>query len=107
MVALISGGNIDVLTISALVSRGLTHLGRDFEFSVDLVDRPGKLLQVAKLLADHKANVIKLVHNQFESVERIKNVRLTITVETNGFDHIEKIKKALKAEGYNVKTDKE
>jgi len=107
VVALISGGNIDVLTISALVSRGLTHLGRDFEFSVDLVDRPGKLLQVAKLLADHKANVIKLVHNQFESVERIKNVRLTITVETNGFDHIEKIKKALKAEGYNVKTDKE
>ncbi|MDH4358788.1 MAG: threonine ammonia-lyase [Candidatus Berkelbacteria bacterium] len=106
VVALISGGNIDVLTISALVSRGLIHLGRVFEFSVDLVDRPGELVHVAKILAENKANVIKIVHNQFESVERIKSVRLTITVETNGFEHIKKIKDALKAGGYSVENHK-
>lgn len=106
VVALISGGNVDVLTISALVSRGLIYLGRIFEFSVDLIDRPGELLHVAKILADEKANVIKLVHNQFESVERIKTVRLTITVETEGREHIERIKKALKKEGYEIKNNR-
>jgi len=105
VVALISGGNIDVLTISALVSRGLIHLGRVFELSVDLIDRPGELVHVAKILAENKGNVIKIVHNQFESVERIKSVRLTITVETDGFDHIKKIKDALKKGGYEIKSN--
>jgi len=101
VVAVISGGNIDVMTISALVSRGLIRLGRVFKFSVDLINKPGELLAIAKILSNEKANVIKIDHDQFETVERIKSVRLTITVETEGLGHVKKIKEALKKEGYN------
>lgn len=103
IVSLISGGNIDVVTISALVNRGLVYLGRVFEFSIDLVDKTGELLHVAQILTENSANVIKIDHNQFESVERIKSVRITVTVETDGHEHIEKVKKALKKGGYDVK----
>ncbi len=104
VVCLITGGNIDVLTISALVSRGLKKLGRVFEFYIDLTDKPGELLKIAEILAKLKANVIKINHDQFNSIERINNVRITFTVETNGHDHIKIIRKFLRAKGYIVKS---
>lgn len=102
VVAILSGGNIDVVTMSALIERGLVRMGRVFEFSVDLPDRPGQLLTVARILAAQHANVIQIEHNQFESLERFTQVRLTITVETSGHDHIQQIKQALKREHYDI-----
>ncbi|WPC39328.1 threonine ammonia-lyase [Clostridium sp. JS66] len=102
VVSLISGGNIDVVTIAALLNHGLFSRGRIFCFSVKLQDTPGQLLKISKILSDKGANVIKLDHNQFKAIDRLKHVALEVTVETNGHDHIEEIVKALNEEGYNV-----
>jgi threonine dehydratase len=102
VVSLISGGNIDVVTIAALLNHGLFSRGRIFCFSVKLQDTPGQLLKISKILSDKGANVIKLDHNQFKAIDRLKHVALEVTVETNGHEHIEEIVKALNQEGYNV-----
>lgn len=102
VVCLISGGNIDVVTMAALLNNGLVSRGRMFCFSVKLQDTPGQLLEIAKILSEQGANVIKLDHNQFKAIDRLKHVVLEVTVETNGNEHIEKIVKALNKSGYNV-----
>ena len=102
VVSLISGGNIDVVTIASLLNNGLFSRGRIFCFSVKLKDTPGQLLKISRILADKGANVIKLDHNQFKAVDRLKHVVLEVTVETNGYEHIEAIVKALNDEGYDV-----
>lgn len=99
-VAVLSGGNIDVVTMAALIERGLIKMGRVFEFSVDLPDRPGQLLNVARVLANCNANVIQIEHNQFQNIERFTQVRLTVKVETAGHAHIAEVTAALAAEGY-------
>ncbi len=103
VVCVVSGGNIDVVTVSAMINKGLTRRGRIFCFSVDLPDTPGQLLNIAQLLSDHKANVIKLDHNQFMNFDRFSHVQLQVTVETNGHDHIRDIVTGLNAIGYTVK----
>jgi threonine dehydratase len=102
VVSLISGGNIDIITLSTLINRGLLARGRIFCFSVKLQDRPGELLKISEVLAHLGANVIKLDHNQFKAIDRLKHVLLEITVETNGHDHIEEITSALNKMGYNL-----
>ncbi|WP_333860364.1 threonine ammonia-lyase [Clostridium sp.] len=102
VVCLISGGNIDVVTMSALLNHGLVSRGRIFCFSVKLKDTPGQLLQISKILAEKSANIIKLDHNQFKAIDRLKHVALEVTVETNGHDHIEEIIKSLNEHGYNI-----
>ncbi len=102
VVSLVSGGNIDVITISEMLTRGLISRGRLFSFSVELHHKPGQLLIISKILADLKANVIKLDHDQFHNPSRFKSVRLAVTVETNGNSHVEKIVKALRDAGYTL-----
>lgn len=102
VVSIISGGNIDVVTISELLNRGLLFKGRMFCFSVKLKDKPGELVRVASILSDCNANVIKLEHNQFKAIDRLKQVMLEITVETNGHNHINEIIAALNKNGYNI-----
>ena len=102
VVSLISGGNIDIITLSTLLNRGLLARGRIFCFSLKLQDRPGELLRISEVLANLGANVIKLDHNQFKAIDRLKHVMLEITVETNGHDHIEEITEALNKLGYNL-----
>lgn len=102
VVAVLSGGNIDVVTMSSLIERGLLKMGRVFEFSVDLPDRPGQLLAIARILAEQNANVIQIEHNQFASMERFTQVRLSVKVETNGHNHINKIIKAIEDENYII-----
>lgn len=102
VVCVISGGNIDVVTISEIINRGLLFKGRMFCFSVKLKDTPGELLRIAKILADCSANVIKLEHNQFKAIDRLKQVLLEITVETNGHNHINEIIAALNKCGYSI-----
>lgn len=102
IVCLVSGGNIDVVTISEMINRGLISRGRLFCFSVELHDTPGELLKISTILAKHNANVIKLDHNQFKTLDRFMHVQLEITLETNGHGHVTEIKKALYDEGYHV-----
>lgn len=98
----VSGGNIDVLTISSLIDKGLISRGRIFGFTVNLVDRPGELLKIADILARMNANVIKLGHNQFKNSDRFLDVQLEVTVETNGHEHIAEIIAELNREGYAI-----
>ena len=102
IVCVVSGGNIDVLTISAMINRGLFSRGRIFSFSVDLPDRPGELLKISQILARLNANIIKLDHNQFKTFHRFMDVQLEVTVETNGHKHIRKITAELEKAGYTV-----
>mgnify|MGYP000862279237 FL=1 len=102
VVCVISGGNIDISTISAIINRALVSRGRQFCFTVNLPDKPGELLNVAKILADLKANVIKLEHNQSKVMDRFKLVQLEITVETNGHDHVRQIQTELKRHGFEI-----
>ncbi|AOT73145.1 threonine ammonia-lyase [Geosporobacter ferrireducens] len=102
VVCVVSGGNIDVLTISSLINRGLVSRGRIFCFSVDLPDKPGELLRISEILAKLNANVIKLNHNQFKSLDRLMDVQLEVTVETNGHKHIEQIIHEMSQMGYEI-----
>ena len=102
VVAIVSGGNIDISTIAALIDKALIDRGRVFCFGVMLPDKPGQLLAVAKILADTHANVTKLEHNQSGVTDSFKKVQLEVTCETHGEDHIRTIIAALEKEGYDV-----
>ena len=103
IVCLISGGNIDVVTISSIINQGLITRGRIMCFTVDLPDKPGQLLKVASLLADCGANVIGLEHNQFKATDRYSNkVQLEVTAETNGQQHINQITEILEDNGFLI-----
>lgn len=102
IVSLLSGGNIDVLTISSLINKGLVSRGRIYCFSVDLPDTPGQLLQISQILSDNKANVVKLDHNQFRTTDRFHHVNLQVTIETNGHEHLKVILDALDKSGFHV-----
>lgn len=101
VVSVLSGGNMDVITISSIVQHGLIERGRVFSVSVQLPDRPGELVNVANVVAKEKGNVIRLDHNQFVSINRNSAVELVITMEAYGHEHKEQIVKALKKHGYN------
>ena len=101
--AIVSGGNIDISTISALIDKALIARGRVFCFSVQLPDKPGQLLAISQILADLNANVIKLDHNQAKVTDSFKKVVLEVTVETNGIEHIQQITHSLHEHGFKVK----
>ena len=100
--AIVSGGNIDISTISTLIDKALIARGRIFCFAVMLPDKPGQLLNVSQILTDENANVIKLEHDQARVTDSFKKVVLEVTVETNNQDHINRIIKALNDHGYDV-----
>ncbi|MBE5950311.1 MAG: threonine ammonia-lyase [Lachnospiraceae bacterium] len=104
VVAVLSGGNMDVITVSSVVQHGLIQRGRVFTVSVLLPDKPGELLNVAKIIADNQGNVIRLDHNQFVSINRNSAVELTITMEAFGHEHKDKIIGALRNAGYEPKS---
>ena len=103
VVSILSGGNMDIITLSSVVQHGLIQRGRIFTISVQLPDRPGELVNVASVIADANGNVIKLEHNQFISLNRNAAVELTITMEAYGLEHKKKIVEALISAGYNPK----
>lgn len=102
IVSILSGGNMDVITISSLVQHGLINRGRIFTFSVLLPDRPGELLRIASIVAKEQGNIIKLEHNQFVSINRNAAVELQVTLEAFGHEHKNKIILALEKSGYNA-----
>ena len=99
----ISGGNIDVVTISSIINSALVSQGRLMCLAVELQDKPGELVKVASILADANANVIQLEHNQFKAKDKLHNVVLEVTAETNGLDHIAEIKAAFAEAGYPIR----
>lgn len=101
IVSILSGGNMDIITVSSVVQNGLIQRDRIFTFSVQLPDKPGELVNVAAVIAKLQGNVIKLEHNQFVSINRNSAVELTITLEAFGHEHKEKILKGLKDAGYD------
>ena len=103
IVSILSGGNMDIITLSSVVQLGLIQRGRVFTVSVLLPDRPGELVNVASIIAHAQGNVIRLEHNQFVSINRNTAVELTITMETFGEEHKNQIVQALVDHGYNPK----
>ena len=103
VVSILSGGNMDVITMSSVVQHGLIQRDRIFTVSVLLPDKPGELAKVSSLLAEEKGNVIKLEHNQFISINRNAAVELRITLEAEGTEHKNRIVQALNDEGYRPK----
>ena len=104
VVAILSGGNMDVITMSSIVQHGLIQRDRIFSVSVLLPDKPGELVRVADTIAKAQGNVIKLEHNQFVSTNRNAAVELRITLESFGTDHKREILKALEDNGYKPKS---
>ena len=100
VVSVLSGGNMDVLTMATVVQNGLMQRDRIFTVSVMLPDKPGQLAAVSSLIAKEQGNVIKLEHNVFANVNRTAGVELTITLESFGTEHKDQIIKALETAGY-------
>lgn len=99
IVSILSGGNMDVITMSSVVQQGLVQRSRIFTVSVLLPDRPGELVRVASIIAEANGNVIKLEHNQFVSINRKATVELRITIEAFGHEHKEEIVAKLEKAG--------
>ena len=103
VVPIISGGNMDVITMSSVVQHGLIQRDRIFTVSVLLPDTPGQLVHVASVIAEANGNVIKLEHNQFVSINRNAAVELRITIEAFGTEHKDEIVQKLADEGFRPK----
>lgn len=103
IVSILSGGNMDIITMSSVVQQELIFRDRIFTVSVLLPDKPGELTKVSEVIAALNGNVIKLEHNQFVSINRNAAVELRITLETFGTDHKKQIIKALEDKGYQPK----
>ncbi len=102
VVAIVSGGNIDISTLSGLIDKALIARGRIFSFAVQLPDKPGELLNIARILSEENANVVKLDHNQALVTNSFKKVLLGVTIETNNHEHIDRVVKSLHAHGYEI-----
>ncbi|MBE5876616.1 MAG: threonine ammonia-lyase [Lachnospiraceae bacterium] len=100
IVSILSGGNMDIITMSSVVQQGLIFRDRIFTVSVLLPDKPGELSKVSDVIAQQNGNVIKLEHNQFVSINRNAAVELRITLETFGTEHKNQIIDALEKSGY-------
>ena len=103
IVSILSGGNMDVITMSSIVQHGLIQRDRVFTVSVLLPDKPGELAKISALLAEEHGNIIKLEHNQFISINRNAAVELRITMEAFGTEHKNQIVSALTSAGYRPK----
>ncbi len=101
VVAIVSGGNIDVNLVARVIERGLVKDGRLVRVSVALQDKPGQLAKVSAIIANHRANVIE-VHHTRAFAYRFGDTTLQLTLETRGPDHVEEILRALRERGYQV-----
>ncbi len=100
VVSIISGGNMDIITMSSTLQHGLIQRGRIFTVSVLLPDKPGELVRVAQSIADMQGNIVKLEHNQFVNINRNAAVELRVTIETFGHDHKKEILNRLEVDGF-------
>ena len=101
VVAVVSGGNIDVTSLSRVIERGLMKSGRIATLMIELADMPGRLKDVSRIIADCGGNITE-VHHERGNTENIKDCFLRVDLETRNYDHVEQIEQALKAEGFHV-----
>lgn len=102
VVSLVSGGNIDVTSLSRVIERGLIKSGRQSKLLIELVDKPGQLKDVSRIIADCGGNVVSVLHEHAGTTESINGCYLTIGMETRNHEHVEQIVNALKAEGFKI-----
>ena len=102
VVCLVSGGNIDVTILSRVIKRGLLMSGRTYTLLIELIDKPGQLLGVSKIIADQGGNVISIHHERANEGSDVNGCFLRITMETRDYAHIEAIRKALTDNGFNI-----
>lgn len=101
VVCVVSGGNIDVTILNRVIKRGLITSGRQQTLCIQLDDKPGQLLGVSKIIADHGGNVIS-IHHERASEGEITDCILRIVLETRNYDHVKEISKSLKAAGFRL-----
>ena len=102
VVCVVSGGNIDVTSLSRVIERGLMKSGRHSDLLIELVDKPGQLKDVSRIIADCGGNVIGVHHERNSSTASINGCYLRITMETRNYEHVQEIIQALTAEGFRI-----
>ncbi|MBR2902870.1 MAG: threonine ammonia-lyase [Clostridia bacterium] len=102
VVSVVSGGNIDVTSLSRVIERGLMKSGRQTNLLIELIDKPGQLKDVSRIIADCGGNVISVHHERAGETESINGCYLRITMETRNYDHVQQIIEALKSEGFKI-----
>ena len=102
VVSLISGGNIDVMTISSMINKGLVSRGRIFTFSLQVPNIPGQLEKVTHIVNKCHANIVTIEHNKYRNVSCYTEVEIRVTCETNGESHIEFIEDEFKKAGFTI-----
>ncbi|MGM9549747.1 MAG: threonine ammonia-lyase [Faecousia sp.] len=102
VVSLISGGNIDVTSLSRVIERGLMKSGRTSSLLIELVDKPGQLMDVSRIIAQCGGNVTSVHHERSSNTESIHGCYLRLTVETRNYDHVQEITQALQKEGFKI-----
>lgn len=101
-VCILSGGNIDVTILNRVITRGLLMSGRNCQLNIELVDKPGQLLKVSKIIAQQGGNVTAVHHEHSNAGSDVNGCYLRVTLETRNFEHIDQIKKALTDEGLKL-----
>ena len=101
-VCLLSGGNIDVTILSRVITRGLIMSGRSCQLTIELVDKPGQLLAVSRIIAEHGGNVTAVHHEHSNEGSDVNGCYLRVSLETRNFEHIDAIKKALGDAGFKM-----
>ena len=102
VVSLVSGGNIDVTSLSRVIKRGLIKSGRTSSMLLELIDKPGQLKDVSRIIADCGGNVTSVHHERAGSTESVNGCYLRITMETRNYDHVLEIKESLRSEGFKI-----
>lgn len=102
VVSLVSGGNIDVSILSRVIERGLMKSGRESTLMIELVDKPGQLKDVSRIIADLGGNVTGVLHERNGDIENVNGCYLRVTMETRNYEHVQQITRALKREGFKL-----
>lgn len=102
VVCLVSGGNIDVTILSRVIKRGLLMSGRTCTMTIELLDKPGQLLNVSRIIAEQGGNVISIHHERANEGSDVNGCFLRITMETKDYEHIEAIRRALTDYGFKI-----
>ncbi len=105
VVCLLSGGNIDVTILSRVIKRGLLMTGRNCTLNIELIDKPGQLMDVSRIIAELGGNVISIHHERANEGSAVNGCYLRIVLETRNYEHIEEIKETLKKNGFKITND--
>ena len=97
---LVGGGNIDVTLLSRIIERGMVQDGRLIRLRIHLLDKPGALAELTRLIANHRANIVDTLHNRAYYGVNLGDTVIDITMETRGREQVEELLAALTAEGY-------